>query len=202
MQVWEIFVLAIALAMDACAVGMTNGMQERKMRFSRQALIAFCFGFFQFLMPLIGYYLSGAIASAFIQTFSRISSWVSFALLAFLGGKMLVESLRELRERRNPNSVKKPYVFSIPTLLLQSVATSIDALAVGVTLQMATLTPSGLATGAWGATAIIGVVTFILALGAVELGKKIGDKLSEKAGVFGGFVLIAIGLKILLQSLL
>jgi putative Mn2+ efflux pump MntP len=83
---------------------------------------------------------------------------------------------------------------------LQALATSIDALAVGVTLQMAALSPAGLALGAWGATGVIGVITLGLSVGAVYIGKAIGDKLADKAGLFGGVVLVAIGLKILIES--
>ena len=91
---------------------------------------------------------------------------------------------------------------TIKKLSLQAIATSIDALAVGVTLQMATLTETGLAGGVWGATAIIGVVTLALSFGAVYVGKAIGDKLADKAGLFGGLVLLGIGIKILIEGLL
>ena len=90
----------------------------------------------------------------------------------------------------------------IGKLFLQAIATSIDALAVGVTLQMAALSPQGLALGVWGATAVIGITTVILAVGAVYIGKFIGDKLTDKAELFGGLVLLAIGVKILIESLI
>ena len=96
MEVWEITLLGVALAMDACAVAMTDGMTNPKMPFWRALLIGGAFGLFQCLMPLIGYYITGIIADAFVETFERISAWVSFVLLAFLGGKMLFESIREL----------------------------------------------------------------------------------------------------------
>lgn len=213
MGVWEIVLLSVALAMDACAIAMTNGMTEPKMPVKRTLLIGVFFGFFQFLMPLIGYFIAGAVASAFMETFEKISAWISFALLAFLGGKMLVEGFKEMRERKtvqNPDLCETtgacpcspPERLTIGKLGLQAVATSIDALAVGVTLQMAAISETGLALGVWGATGMIGVITFALSVAAVYIGKKIGDKLADKAGLFGGFVLVAIGLKILIEGLL
>ncbi|MBQ9714098.1 MAG: manganese efflux pump [Clostridia bacterium] len=219
MEVWEIALLGVALAMDACAVAMTDGMTNPKMPFWKALLIGAFFGLFQCLMPLLGYYITGIIADAFMKTFEKISAWVSFVLLAFLGGKMLYESIRELlAERRGKatenfetegvcpcsieNKQKKDCsVLPMGTLLLQAVATSIDALAVGVTLQMAKL-HGGLALGAWGASGLIGIITFGLALSAVYLGKMIGNRLADKAGIFGGTVLLGIGIKILLEGLL
>lgn len=201
MLFYEVLLLSVALAMDACAVGMTNGMTEKHLPLKKQALIGATFGFFQFLMPLIGYFLTSVIAGVFLDTFSKISSWLSFILLAFLGIKMLVESVCEMRAKKDC-ACEEHQPLTATKLLIQAIATSIDALAVGVTLQMATLTPQGLALGVWGSTALIGVVTFVLATFAVWLGKKIGDGLSDKAGVLGGIVLIGIGVKILLEGLL
>lgn len=221
MQVWEIILLSVALAMDACAVGMTDGMTESKMKLPKVLLIGAFFGFFQFLMPLIGYYITGVIAGAFLDTFEAVSAWISFALLAFLGGKMLWESIAELREKRklaqscacgelvstgaaeiSAPSKEEKQTLTVGKLCLQALATSIDALAVGVTLQMAAISEAGLALGAWGATGVIGVITFALSVAAVYIGKLIGDKLSDKAGIFGGAVLLAIGLKILIEGLI
>ncbi|MBQ4053816.1 MAG: manganese efflux pump, partial [Clostridia bacterium] len=100
MEIWEITLLGVALAMDACAVAMTDGMTNPKMPFGRALLIGAACGLFQFLMPLIGYYVTGIIADAFVETFEKISAWVSFTLLAVLGGKMLVESVKELIETK------------------------------------------------------------------------------------------------------
>ena len=218
MEVWEITLLGVALAMDACAVAMTDGMTNPKMPFWRALLIGGAFGLFQCLMPLIGYYITGIIADAFVETFERISAWVSFVLLAFLGGKMLFESIRELlaakqerdekdRETQGAcpcsreNALKKECVgLSFGGLIVQAVATSIDALAVGVTLQMAKM-HGGLALGAWGASGLIGVITLGMALTAVYIGKILGNKLADKAGFFGGLVLLAIGVKILIDGL-
>ena len=210
-------VYSVGLAMDACAVGMTNGMTDTKMPAKRALLIGLFFGFFQFLMPLIGYYVTGIIASAFLDTFKKISAWISFGLLAFLGGKMLLEGIAEWREARNPSTdgcencetvgvctrltaKEEETELSLGKLFMQAIATSIDALAVGVTLQTLMLSEEGLLLGVWGSTAMIGVVTFALSVGAVYIGKAVGGKLTDKAEILGGVVLLAIGLKILLGS--
>lgn len=206
MQIWEIVLLGVALSMDACAVAMTNGMTDSKMPVGKAVLIGVFFGFFQFLMPLIGYFITGVIAEAFLDTFEAISAWVSFGLLAFLGGKMIFESLKELREKKKAaesgETEEAVTKLTVGKLCVQAIATSIDALAVGVTLQMAALSETGLALGAWGATGVIGIITFGLSVAAVYIGKLIGDKLSDKAGFLGGAVLVGIGLKILIEGLL
>ena len=210
-------VYAVGLSMDACAVGMTNGMTDVKMPAKRALLIGLFFGFFQFLMPVIGYFITGVIASAFLEIFKKTSAWISFGLLAFLGGKMLYEGICEWIESKNPSTAgcedcetlgactllpKKEEKNTLPfgKLFMQAIATSIDALAVGVTLQTLAMSEAGLALGVWGATALIGVVTFALSVGAVYIGKALGGKLTDKAEILGGTVLIAIGLKILLGS--
>ena len=106
MEIWEIALLGVALAMDACAVAMTDGMTNPKMPFWRALLIGGAFGLFQCLMPLIGYYITGIIADAFMQTFEKIAAWISFVLLVFLGGKMLVESIREIVAAKQEKSVQ------------------------------------------------------------------------------------------------
>lgn len=219
MGVWEVLLLGLALSMDACAVGMTNGMTNPKLKVKGALLIGGLFGFFQFLMPLIGYYITGVIASAFLSTFEKISAWVSFALLGVLGGKMIFECVRDWIKAKREKAVCQTCFsdgdevktteagmrslenLSFGKLILQAIATSIDALAVGVTLQMSAIT-QGLVLGAWGSTLTIGVTTFILSTGAVYIGKAIGDKLADKASFFGGLVLVAIGLKILLEGIL
>lgn len=194
----EVLLMGVALSMDACAVGMTNGMSDCKMPLKKTLLIALFFGFFQFLMPVIGYFITGVIAGAFMQTFELVSAWISFALLAFLGGKMVVDCLKSRGEDGKCDCACER--LSIGKLCLQAIATSIDALAVGVTLQMAALSPEGLTLGVWWSTAIIGFTTFLLSIAAVYIGKCVGNKLADKASLLGGIVLIAIGLKILIES--
>ena len=198
----EIVLLGVALSMDACAVGMTNGMTDTKMPMKRALLIALFFGFFQFLMPLIGYFVTGIVANAFLSTFEKISAWLSFVLLAFLGGKMIVDCVisKQKDETQANCSCQEP--LTLTKLCMQAIATSIDALAVGVTLQMSAISKDGLALGAFGATAVIGVSTFLLTTIAVYIGKAIGNKLTDKANLLGGLVLIAIGVKLLIEGLL
>ena len=212
MQIWEILLLAVALSMDACAVAMTNGMCDAKMSVKRALLIGVFFGVFQMMMPVIGYFISGIVADAFLGTFEKISAWVSFGLLAFLGGKMLIENIVEMVKSKRENGEtegactcpvekgkKKPWILE---LTVQAVATSIDALAVGVTLKMAAISDAGLALGVWGATGVIGVVTLGLSIAAVYIGKKVGNKLADKAGLLGGIVLLGIGIKLLIEGLI
>lgn len=213
MGFFEILTIGLALSMDACAVGMTNGMTDSKMSWKKTLLVAGFFGFFQFLMPLIGYFVTGVIANAFLGTFQKISAWVSFALLAFLGGKMLVDCIRGwVVAKKTPKETicdihsdspacrgqESVGSVTVGKLFLQAIATSIDALAVGVTLQMAQISAGGLSLGVWGSTLLIGCTTFLLSVCAVYIGKAIGDRLADKATLLGGLVLIAIGVKILL----
>ncbi len=207
MQVYEILLMAVALAMDACAVAMTNGMTHPKMSVKWAFLIGGLFGVFQFLMPVVGYFITGIIANAFLDTFEKISAWISFGLLTFLGGKMLFDSIMEMRERKASEENAPLHDcgqkrLTVGKVCVQAVATSIDALAVGVTLQMAAISSAGLALGVWGATGVIGGITFALAVGAVYIGKLVGNKLADKAGLVGGVVLIGIGLKIVIESFL
>lgn len=205
MGFFEVFFMGIALSMDACAVAMTNGMTQSKINAKKTLLIAAFFGFFQFLMPVIGYFITSIIANAFLSTFEKISAWVSFALLAFLGGKMLFDCFLEQRENKKNGQTSCPCEcakLTLGQLCLQAIATSIDALAVGVTLQMATLSAEGLPLGVWFSTLIIGCTTFALSVGAVYIGKLVGNKLADKATFLGGVVLLLIGLKILIEGLI
>ena len=216
MGFWDLLLMAVALSMDACALAMTNGMTNAKMPFKKALLVGLFFGFFQFLMPVIGYFITGIIADAFLDMFESISAWVSFALLAFLGGKMLVDGIKEWRATKTHKETfceinsdspacqdcQKPSELTLGKLFLQAIATSIDALAVGVTLQMAALSDAGLALGVWGATGLIGITTLCLSVGAVYIGKFVGNKLADKATLLGGLVLVGIGVKILLEALL
>ena len=204
MGFFEVLFEGVALSMDASAVGMTNGMTDNKMPVKRVLLIAAMFGFFQMLMPLIGYFLTGIITGAFEEVFEKISSWLSFIILAFLG-KMIFDFIKGCRckEIQTEDGEKAVvcecpnHKLSIGKLCIQAIATSIDALAIGVVMYA-----EGLVLGVWISTAIIGVTTFGLVIVAVYIGKVFGDKLADKAGLFGGIVLVLIGLKILIEGLL
>ncbi len=187
MSIWEILLFGLGLSMDASAVGMTNGMVEPKMKVGKVLLVAFFYALFQFAMPVIGYYC----ASVFTSVVEQIAPWLSFALLAIIGGKMIFDCFKKEEKEDKPLGLGK--------LCMQALATSIDALAVGVTL-LATEATVGLPMNIWLCALSIGAVTFALSVAAVYIGKKVGDKLADKAELIGGIILIAIGLKILIES--
>ncbi|MEG0570920.1 MAG: manganese efflux pump MntP family protein [Oscillospiraceae bacterium] len=180
----EILSIAIGLSMDAASVSMTNGMCYKKQYKLRQTLLtALAFGIFQAVMPLIGYF-AGTVFSGLFQAFDH---WIALILLGIIGGKMLFDGIRNEDEQ-------KAGEFSIKMLLVQAVATSIDALAVGVSF-------TNLVKNIGVAALIIGVTTFILSFIAVFIGKRLGDKLNSKAQIFGGTILILIGLKIFIEHM-
>lgn len=199
MEIWEILLIGVALSMDAFAVGMTNGMAEPKMSLPKMFAVAGMYALFQFLMPVLGYYCG----SAFADLVARVAPYLSFALLVFLGGKMVFDFLRETKRGKTgaPAPVGKGKPLGAGKLLLQAVATSIDALAVGVTL-LAEETSVGLPFHVVFCALVIGGVTLLLSLLAVFLGKKIGDRFAAFSGLVGGTVLIALGIKILVEGLI
>ncbi len=201
MSIVEVVLLGVALSMDAFAVGLTNGMTEPNMKLWKLLLIAAFYGFFQFFMPMIGYFGG----SAFAALVEKIAPWLSFGLLAFIGGKMIYDSVHENANHLIPLGDARPLVHKKPLgigrLTAQALATSIDALAVGVSL-LAQETTGSLPFPAVFCAIIIGCVTFFLSACAVTVGKTAGDKFSDKAETIGGFILIAIGLKLLLEGIL
>lgn len=203
MDIFDILLLAAALSMDAMAVGMTNGMTDPKMPFKRTLLIAAFFGVFQAAMPLVGYFLTKIVTGVFLDAFRRASAWISFALLVFIGGKMIFDCVREMKAKKRGAEEKAPALeLSVGRLAVQAVATSVDALAIGVTLQMAELSAEGLFPPVGWSVCIIGAVTFALSVLAVQIGRLIGDKLADKAELAGGIVLVVIGIKLLLEGVL
>ena len=197
MNFFDVLLLAVALSMDAAAVSMTNGMTVKQG--AKKALFAaFLFGVFQALMPLIGYCITEAISGAFREAFEKVSAWVAFILLAFIGGRMIFESVKERKANASSQSAaREGKTLSFGEMITQAFATSIDALAVGISLKMAAMDEGLFPAIGWSVT-LIGVVTFLLSLLSVRLGWLIGDKLADKAEILGGAVLIVIGLKILL----
>ncbi len=184
MSLINILFIAIALSFDAMAVAAANGAHHHQMKTKKALKIAFYFGFFQFIMPLIGYVLGIGL----VQFISGIDHWIAFILLTILGVKMLIESFKKEEE-------KKIDIHSFKILLTQSVATSIDALIVGITIAL-------LPVNIWLSVSIIGITTFVLSLISIYIGKKSGEKWGKKAEIIGGIVLIVIGLKILLGHIL
>lgn len=174
--------LGVGLAMDAFSVSMANGLNEPKMKKRRMCLIAGTFCFFQIIMPLIGWVCVHTIAETF-TAFNRFIPWIALILLGYIGGKMLVTGIRGGEEDED-------LALNFGELFIQGVATSIDALSVGFTIahydwQAAVL-----------ASVIIGVVTFVICYAGLIIGKKFGTKLSNKAQILGGCILIFIGLKV------
>ncbi len=176
----------IGLSMDAVAVSISSGMAARPVRWAQALKMALFFGVFQAAMPVLGY-LCGA---AFHKYLSAVDHWIAFGLLGFIGGKMIFEAFG--KDEENPGECRN---FETRPLLILSIATSIDALAVGLTFSLLDISLT-LAVG------IIGAVTFALCLPAVWLGDQLGSKIAHRAELFGGLVLIAIGTKILIEHLL
>lgn len=188
MELGTLFFLAVGLAMDASAVSISNGLCYNNIRKKQIVLTALTFGIFQGLMPVIGFY----VGSVFNQVVTSIDHWIALILLGFIGGSMIIESIKELK---NPEVCDTKKDFTLKTLLLQGIATSIDALAVGISFSV-------MQTDITIAALFIGVITFICCLIGAALGKKFGAYLKDGAKIFGGTILILIGLKIFLEHTL
>ena len=184
MDLATILLIAVSLAMDSFAVSIAHGMTIKNRRVATGLIMAFSFGLFQALMPVLGW-LAGLTLINLISSFDH---WVAFGLLASIGGKMIYSA-------RTEPEPEKDTKLTIPVLLMLSVATSIDALAVGLSfslLQVSITTP----------VIAIGVVAFLLSFAGFNFGNKLGKFFERKVQVVGGIVLIAIGIKILLEHLL
>lgn len=182
MSVWELFILAVGLSMDAFAVSVCKGLSVKALKPKHMLIAGLYFGGFQALMPLIGYLL-GVQFQSLIQEFDH---WIAFVLLMLIGLSMIRES-RECPDELNDS-------FSFKTMLPLAVATSIDALAVGVTFAFlkVSIVP---------AVSFIGVTTFILSAAGIRIGNIFGAKYKSRAELIGGLVLILMGVKILLEHL-
>jgi len=184
MELLTILFIAVGLSMDAFAVAVVTGSVYQEFKVRHALRMALSFGGFQAVMPIIGY-LAGLGLMEYIAAYDH---WIAFALLCFVGGKMIYESFQLEAAEKNRNPAH------LPVLLVLSLATSLDALAVGITLsllQMSILL----------AVAIIGLVTFGLSYAGVFIGKRFGHFFESKVEVIGGLILVAIGLKILVQHL-
>ena len=183
----ELFIIAVGLAMDAFAVAVCKGLNMRKLDYKQTALIALFFGGFQAGMPLIGWF----IGSRFAGYITSIDHWVTFILLAIIGGKMIKESLEKDECEECSNSK-----LNLKELTALAVATSIDALAVGVAFALTYEQKE-----VFVAVALIGIVTAILSATGVFIGHKFGVKYKNKAELVGGLVLVGMGIKFLLEGL-
>lgn len=178
-------IFGIGLAMDAFSVSLANGLHEPNMPAQKEMKISFVFGFFQFLMPIVGWFC----VSFLVETFTVLQPfipYVSFILLLYIGGKMIYETINK--------EIEEEISVGIKELILQGIATSIDALSVGFTIATLNFGSAMLE------SVIIGLVTFIICLAGIKIGKTFGNKFSKKASVIGGLILIFIGLEILIKG--
>lgn len=174
--------LGVGLAMDAFSVSMANGLNEPKMKKNRMCGIAGVFAFFQFLMPMIGWICVHTIVQYF-KMFEKFIPWIALFLLLYIGGSMLMEGIKGGDE-------EEQHGVGFKALLVQGVATSIDALSVGFTIA-----DYGFLM-AFVCSVIIAIVTFFICVGGLQIGKTVGTKLSNKAAILGGVILIFIGIEI------
>ena len=206
MGIIESIVLSLSLAIDATAVSITNGLVYNNLSKKKVVLSAIFFGAFQAVMPLIGYSLMLLSSlNESVNTFVKgVDHWIAFALLLFLGGKMIVDAIKEIRASKKGNEETeevKNEDLSIKTLFVQSVATSIDAFAVGISLY-ATSNSEGGKSDIWWTFLIIGVITFVCSILRSLFGKVIGNVVKKVAPIIGGLVLIGIGISIVVEHLL
>ena len=185
MGVIELLLLSIGLAMDAFAVSVCKGISIKKINCKKSCIIGLWFGGFQALMPTIGYFLG----SAFESLVTNIDHWIAFILLGIIGGNMIKEAFCKEKEDEESNDD-----ISFKTMFVLAVATSIDALAIGITFAF-------LQVNIWISAIIIGIVTFAISIIGVKIGNEFGDRYERRAETVGGFILIFMGVKILLEHL-
>ena len=183
MGIIELILLSIGLGMDAFAVSVCKGISMKKMNWKKACIIGLYFGGFQAIMPVIGYFFG----SSFESIITNIDHWIAFILLAIIGAKMKQEAFQKEEEEYNED-------ISVKTMIVLSIATSIDALAVGITFAF-------LKVNLLLAITLIGTITFILSVIGTKIGNRFGDKYKSKAELAGGIILIIIGLKILLEHI-
>ena len=183
MGLLDLFITAVALSMDAFAVAVSKGLSVRRVRLKHGLITGAYFGGFQALMPLLGFFL----ASSFAEYIRRFDHWIAFGLLALIGANMLREALSGEDEEMNDS-------FSFKTMLPLAIATSIDALATGVSFAVTD-------TNIWLAIALVGATTFAFSAAGVKIGNVFGAKYKSKAELAGGLILILMGAKILIEHL-
>ena len=181
--------LGVGLAMDAFSVSLANGLNEPKMKMGRMCTIAGVFAIFQAVMPMIGWICVHTVVQYF-KSFEKFIPWIALILLGYIGGKMLIEGIKNQGDEENADKL------TFKVLMIQGVATSIDALSVGFTISEYGL---GLAVIC---AVIIAIVTFVICMAGLMIGKKFGTKLSGKAGVLGGIILIGIGIEIFITGII
>ena len=184
MSLFDLFVTAIALSMDAFAVSISKGLSTPKVRLRHSLICGAYFGGFQALMPLLGFFL----ASSFAEYIKRFDHWIAFGLLALIGANMLREALSKEEEEKLNDS------FTCKVMLPLAIATSIDALATGVSFAVTD-------TNIWLAISLVGATTFAFSAAGVKIGNAFGLKYKSKAELIGGLILILMGVKILIEHL-
>lgn len=193
-----IFISGLTLAVDAFAVSVTDGMVYRDMKLRKGIIIPITFGVFQAVMPIIGFYISWGLSQ--FEIIEHVDHWIALILLVIIGGKMIYDGIKELC---SPEEEVKPKQFSFTEVLIQGVATSIDALAVGFTFNVMLEGISQIQLWAWISVLVIGVTTFAIALGGLFIGIRVGKLFKNKASIaaiIGGAVLILIGIKIVVGA--
>lgn len=188
--IFNSILLGVGLAMDAFSVSLANGLNEPQMKKNRMSMIAGVFAIFQAAMPMLGWICVHTVVQYF-KSFEKLIPWIALILLCYIGGKMLIDGIKNSDEDEGAGNG-----LTFGALLIQGVATSIDALSVGFTIAEYGLLMALLA------AVIIAVVTFIICIVGLTLGKKFGTKFSGKASILGGVILIAIGLEIFITSFL
>lgn len=180
--------LGVGLAMDAFSVSLANGLQDPKMKRGKMAGIAGVFAGFQALMPMLGWICVHTVMQYF-EAFQKFIPWIALILLVFIGGKMLMDGIK------NKDEEEESPALGFVALMVQGVATSIDALSVGVTNSGYNL-PMALVSAL-----IIAAVTFVICMAGILIGKRFGTKLSNKATILGGLILIFIGIEIFIKGI-
>lgn len=199
--VLEVFLIGLSLSIDAFAVSVTDGLCYHNLTKKKGITIPITFGVFQGVMPIIGFFIAYGLGLAFSELFDTIDHWIAFALLLVLGGKMIFDAIKDFRSPEEEVALKK---YSFPEVLFQGVATSIDALFVGVSFAATNGFKDSIPNILISAL-IICCTTFIISLIGTCVGKRVGNILNNKVGIteiIGGLVLIAIGLKILIEGLI
>ena len=187
--------LGVGLAMDAFSVSIANALNESQMKKARMCFIAGLYAFFQFAMPMIGWICVHTIVEYF-KSFEKFIPWIELLLLLYIGGKMIWEAVRgEKEDEASEDSAKSAIKLTFATLLIQGVATSIDALSVGFTIADYGLLMALIA------SLIIATVTFAICITGLLIGKKAGDKLGSKATLIGGRILVGIGIEIFVKGI-
>lgn len=190
MSLLAIFMLAIGLSMDAFSVAICKGLSMKKITVAKMLVVGTWFGLFQAMMPLIGYYLGSAFSSAIV----KIDHWIAFVLLSFIGINMIKEALEKEVETPGDKNTETENL-SFKEMFILAVATSIDALACGITFAF-------LKVDIWVAVSLIGATTFVFGFCGVKIGNVFGVKYKSKAELAGGIILIVLGVKILIEHLM